>query len=318
MNHLTRRAFIITASLLPQAAAAEMAAHKLPGLQAGKSHGPLSILPAVPESAAATPEGDQQPTAEQKVIDRFRHMPAFRKELGWKLAYTQHSMYMFIDEDRGVPIVGERTSPWGAPDASVYVGRIRRNLASLEKIPGLRLSYDFPGVDIESIARDFPDVVEQMQRMHKRGVFDFVNGTYSGAALAHFEFGEQLAAVRVWAGGFRKTVWQESEDVRFPGDWPQSTIATDSEAFRIRDDHPRRADFPGRWKSLMGRSRWNRLTTEQTFCARKSLSGRKPWTARKLPFYLVEPMQGFQRDWNIQASHRIRAGDSATGVAVLP
>ena len=106
MNHLTRRAFIITASLLPQAAAAEMAAHKLPGLQAGKSHGPLSILPAVPESAAATPEGDQQPTAEQKVIDRFRHMPEFRKELGWKLAYTQHSMYMFIDEDRGVPDCG--------------------------------------------------------------------------------------------------------------------------------------------------------------------------------------------------------------------
>ena len=186
------------------------------------------------------------------------------------------------------------------------------------KSQGYVLSYDFPGVDIESIARDFPDVVEQMQRMHKRGVFDFVNGTYSGRAFAHLEFGEQLAAVRVWAGSFRKTLWQESEDVRFPGEWPQSTVAADSEAFRIRDDHPRRADFPGRWKSLMGRSRWNRLTTEQTFCARKSSSGRKPWTARKLPFYLVEPIQGNFNGTGTSSEPSNWAGDTASGVAALP
>ena len=236
MDQMTRRAFMVTASLLPQAGAIEMAAQNMSNPEAGKGKRKFSLLPAAPAAGGGTPAADQQAAVVQEVVNRFRHMPAFRKELGWKLAYTQHSMYMFIDEDRGEPTVGERTSPWGAPDASVYVGRIRRNLASLEKVPGLMLSYDFPGVDIESIARDFPDVIEQMQRMHKRGVFDFVNGTYSGAHLQilssesnwrQFEYGLEV---------FEKTLWQESEDVRFSGEWPQSTVAAGSEALRIRDD----------------------------------------------------------------------------------
>ncbi len=177
-------------------------------------------LPTAPAAEGATTAADQEAALIEELVKQFRHNPTFRKELGWKLAYTQHSMYMFIDEDRGVPIVGERTSPWGAPDASIYVDRIRRNLASLEKIPELRLSYDFPGVDIESIARDFPDVIVQMQKMHKQRGIRFCERNLFRRALADLEFREQLAAVRIWAGSFRKTVRQESEDVRFPGERP--------------------------------------------------------------------------------------------------
>jgi hypothetical protein len=88
-------------------------------------------------------------------------------------------MYLLIDEDRGEPIVGERTPPWGAPNAAEYVGRIRRNLESLDKLPGLRLNYDFAAVDLESIARDFPDVISTMKQMVDRGVLGFINGGYS-------------------------------------------------------------------------------------------------------------------------------------------
>jgi hypothetical protein len=154
VSHLTRRAFIVATSLLPQAGAIDRAA------QLSKSvgrKGKTALFPAPPAAGVGGAEADQQSPVVQEVIRRFRHLSPLRKELGWKLAYTQHSMYMFIDEDRGVPTVGERTSPWGAPDAGVYVGRIRRNLASLEKVPGLLLSYDFPGVDIESIGQNFPD-----------------------------------------------------------------------------------------------------------------------------------------------------------------
>jgi hypothetical protein len=92
-------------------------------------------------------------------------------------------MYTVINEDRGVPIVGERTPPWGAADGATYVGRIRRNLSSLEKVPGLLLTYEFPGFEFEAMARDFPDVITKMQDMYQKGVFDFVNGNYSAPHL---------------------------------------------------------------------------------------------------------------------------------------
>lgn len=102
MNHLTRRAFIVAASLLSQAGAIDMAEGNLADPEAGKGKRTLSLLPAAHTAAAeGTAEEDQEAAIIEKVVNRFRHMPAFRKELGWKLAYTQHSMYMFIDEDRG-------------------------------------------------------------------------------------------------------------------------------------------------------------------------------------------------------------------------
>jgi len=294
MEHLTRRAFIVGASLLPQAAAMRSTA------QNGVSRSGLGLVPSPPAAGGGGTGADQKNPVVQEVIQRFRRMPAFRKELGWKLAYTQHSMYMFIDEDRGVPTVGERTSPWGAPDASVYVGRIRRNLASLERVRGLLLSYDFPGVDIESIARDFPDVVEQMQRMHQKGVFDFVNGTYSGAHLhilssesnwRQFQYGLEVFA-RLFNKRVKMFAFQESalhqqlpqllklfgyEVMSAPGGWPWVTEIV-AGPFEMETSH-----------------NGTNFLREEEFVWAQALDG------TEMPFYLVEPIPvgDFNGDWNI-------------------
>jgi hypothetical protein len=242
------------------------------------------------------------------VLEQFRHLPAFRKELGWKLAYTQHSMYMFIDEDRGEPIVGERTSPWGASDAGVYVDRVRRNLASLENVPGLLLSYDFPGVDIESIARDFPDVVRQMQRMHQRGVFDFVNGTYSGAHLQilssesnwrQFEYGLEVFA-KLFDKQVKMYAFQENglhqqlpqllkhfgyEMMSAPGGFPWAVEILDG-PFEMESSH-----------------NGTNFLREEEFVWAEALDG------TRLPFYLVEPIQGnVNGDWNIRRALELGLG----------
>ncbi len=259
-------------------------------------------LPTAPAAEGATTAADQEAALIEELVKQFRHNPTFRKELGWKLAYTQHSMYMFIDEDRGVPIVGERTSPWGAPDASIYVDRIRRNLASLEKIPELRLSYDFPGVDIESIARDFPDVIVQMQKMHNRGVFDFVNGTYSGAHLQilssesnwrQFEYGlevfEKLFGKKVKTFAFQENALNQQlpqvlklfgyEMISAPGGFPW--------AFEIAD---------GPFEMESSNAYGTNFLRDEEFVWAEALDG------TKLPFYLVEPIAegDFNGDWNIK------------------
>jgi hypothetical protein len=298
MNHLSRRAFIIAASMAPQAGALEIAAQNrpVPNDGARKSF----LLPAHPEAAGGPPAAEQMANPAAEVLTRFRHMPEFRKELGWKLAYTQHSMYMFIDEDRGEPRVGERTSPWGAPDASIYVERIRRNLASLDKIPGLMLSYDFPGVDIELIAQEFPDALEQMQRMHKRGVFDFVNGTYSGAHLQilssesnwrQFEYGLEVFQ-RLFGKKMNTFAFQENglhqqlpqilkhfgyEMISAPGGFPWAMEIIDG-PFEIESSH-----------------NGTNFLREEEFVWAEALDG------TRLPFYLVQPVQGsFYGDWNLK------------------
>jgi hypothetical protein len=130
------------------------------------------------QSGAATTEEPSGQTPEQ-VFQELKSLPYSRAHLRWAIGFTQHSMYMITDEDRGVPMVGERHMPWGAPDASVYVQRTLHNMEALVNIPQLRLTYDYPGCDIESIAARFPDILTKMQEMHRRGVLDFVNGTYS-------------------------------------------------------------------------------------------------------------------------------------------
>ena len=110
-------------------------------------------------------------------------MPYLRPHFGWKMALCQHLMYLLIDEDRGEPMLAERKPPWGAPDAATYVQRIERNLSAFEKIDGLKLNYQAAGVDIESIARDFPHITAQMKEWFEKGRLDFVDGSFSQGHL---------------------------------------------------------------------------------------------------------------------------------------
>ncbi len=105
--------------------------------------------------------------------------PLVKNLYKWKMAICQHPMYLLIDEDRGEPIVGERVPPWGAEKAADYVERVKRNLASLEKFPGLKLNYQFSGVEMDSMARDYPEAVEKMRQSHKKGGLDFIGGSFS-------------------------------------------------------------------------------------------------------------------------------------------
>jgi hypothetical protein len=100
----------------------------------------------------------------------------------WQIAICYHPMYMLVDEDRGVPIIGERVPPWGAATAEQYLERVKRNLASLEKDPKLTLNYEWAACALEDISVRFPDVMQRMQAAHQRGQLDFVGGEYS---LAH-------------------------------------------------------------------------------------------------------------------------------------
>jgi hypothetical protein len=109
-----------------------------------------------------------------------------KSHFGWELAICQHPMFLLIDEDRGVPVVGERVAPWGAPSAEEYVERVIRNLESLEKYPDLKISYEFSGAEVMGIAEKFPAVVQNMKRQFDRGQLDFVNGTYAQPHLHIF------------------------------------------------------------------------------------------------------------------------------------
>ncbi len=140
----------------------------------------------------------------------YRNFNAYVKDhLGWKVAYCPHPMYMLADEDRGVPVLGERKPPWGAPDAAAVVAIIRGNLEFLETHPGFRLNYEFAAVDLESIGRDFPNVTDQMKQMCDRGVLIFVNGGYS---QCHYQV---LGSESVWRDlDFGLAVYERLFDIR--------------------------------------------------------------------------------------------------------
>ena len=160
---MNRRRFLVSASALVPAIGfqREVTALTETGLPAWS---PISGQ----DNSSNIPQPNVQGTSQTAYFRRLEKLPYLKEHLGWQIALIEHSMYMLIDEDRGDPIVGERTLPWGAPDASAYVERIRRNLAALEAIPAFRLTYDFLGVDLESIARDFPDVMAKMKAMHRK------------------------------------------------------------------------------------------------------------------------------------------------------
>jgi len=109
--------------------------------------------------------------------------PYTKQHFGWKLAFIQHPMYLLIDEDRGEPAVGERIPPWGAANAEDYAGRVRRNLNSLDALPGLKLNFEWSAVELQSITKKFPDIFEDMKKQFRKGSLDFVNGSYSQAHL---------------------------------------------------------------------------------------------------------------------------------------
>jgi hypothetical protein len=116
---------------------------------------------------------------DKEFIEKMQNNPWMKEHFGLQLGVMQHPMYLIVDEDRGEPIVGERTLPWGAPNAEVYCERINRNLQALEKFDDLYLNYQFSAVELDSIRRDFPQLFEKMQELHKKGRLDFVDGTFS-------------------------------------------------------------------------------------------------------------------------------------------
>jgi hypothetical protein len=169
MLKTTRRFFIESVAALSAASVLPAFGEAQTKTATEKPASPLEILPA---GTGKVSPGDQ-------IAEHLEHLAWVREHFGLKIAYCQHPMYLIIDEDRGEPPVGERTPPWGAVKAADYVERIRRNLASLDKLPGLRLNYDFAAFDLETILRDYPDVIAEMQRMQSKGVLEFVNGSYS-------------------------------------------------------------------------------------------------------------------------------------------
>ncbi len=124
-----------------------------------------------------------------------------RRHLDWKIAICYHPMYMVVDEDRGVPVLGERKPPWAASTAEEYMERVGRNLRSLEKNPDLRLNYEWASHSLEDVSIRFPEFYGRMKAAYDRGQLDFVGGEYSlahqmahssEAAWRQFEYGTEI------------------------------------------------------------------------------------------------------------------------------
>jgi hypothetical protein len=167
MAQVNRRIFLGAAALAPFTPAQELLRPREPSLSA------------ISESAAVGRSPSNRWATGDELINHLKQHPFLKERLGWKVAYCQHPMYLLAEEDRGEPMLGERKLPWGAPDAAEAVARIRRNLEALEAFPGLRLNYEFAAADLESIDRNFPNVVARMKQMCDKGALGFVNGGYS-------------------------------------------------------------------------------------------------------------------------------------------
>lgn len=135
------------------------------------------------------------------IWQQLKDDPYVKEHLGWKIAFCQHPMYLLIDEDRGIPTVGERVPPWGAQTAAEYVKRVERNLHSLETYPDLRLNYQWSAMELASMAQRFPDTYAGLKGHYEKGTLDFLDGTYSQAHLhvlgsesnwRQFEYGQEI------------------------------------------------------------------------------------------------------------------------------
>lgn len=106
--------------------------------------------------------------------------------LNLQIAICDHPMYMLIDQDRGVPIIGERVPPWGAPDAEAYVQRVKRILIALKKDPEAKVNFEWSACELNELAHRFPDVIQGIREAYQRGQLDFVDGAYSQAHMSTF------------------------------------------------------------------------------------------------------------------------------------
>jgi hypothetical protein len=102
-------------------------------------------------------------------------------EKRWLFALVQHPMILVVNEDRGIPEVGERVPEWGAPDLETYAQRVWRNLEALRKYPDLKLNYEFSAVELKILAEHSPAIITVMREMVKNGRLAFVGGDYSQA-----------------------------------------------------------------------------------------------------------------------------------------
>src|SRR5438128_631271 len=107
-------------------------------------------------------------------------------------------MYLIIREDDGC---AERTPPWGAPDIGSYIERLRQNLVVLRANPQLKVGFEWSGLELELLAEDAPDVLDEMLALAQAGQVAFYNGTYSQPHLQtlsaeanyrQFEFGARV------------------------------------------------------------------------------------------------------------------------------
>jgi alpha-mannosidase len=117
------------------------------------------------------------------------------KTAEWQIAIAQHPMYLLIREDTQC---AERTPPWGAPSIEDYNLRLEDNLDALDRIPELKIGYEWSGYELELLAEDNPDLFARMCKLAKEGRATFYNGTYaqphlqtlsSEASFRQFEYG---------------------------------------------------------------------------------------------------------------------------------
>ena len=118
--------------------------------------------------------------------------------MDWKLALVQHPMYFLIREDSQC---AERTPPWGEPSIELYCARVAQNLESLRQHPGVRIGYEWSGLELELLAKDASEVFRDMCALAREGRIAFYNGTYaqphlqtlsSEANWRQFEFGARV------------------------------------------------------------------------------------------------------------------------------
>ena len=83
----------------------------------------------------------------------------------WKLALVQHPMYLLIKEDSQC---AEHTEG-GLATIEQYIERLRRNLAALRRFPKLNVGYEWSGLELELLAKDAPEVFEEMRALAQRG-----------------------------------------------------------------------------------------------------------------------------------------------------
>ena len=86
--------------------------------------------------------------------------------MDWKLALVQHPMYFLIREDSQC---AERTPPWGEPSIELYCARVAQNLESLRQHPGVRIGYEWSGLELELLAKDASEVFRDMCALAREG-----------------------------------------------------------------------------------------------------------------------------------------------------